>query len=120
MPLTIMWRQTATEMIIILSKFIEVKITAYPVFVSPMQSVLTPGKSIDKWFSCPCIIGLPAAYGTRRSDRVSKTTQLSSQLSNTPYQADSPKRHVPVIVEETKRTPSLALYKTMTTVTGQQ
>ena len=37
------------------------------------------------------------------------------QLSNTPYYADSPKGHVIVIVEETKRTPSLALYKTLTT-----
>ena len=55
-----------------------------------------------------------------RSDRVSITPQLSSQLSNTPYEADSPKRYVAVIVEETKRIPSLTLQdsKTLSTVTG--
>jgi len=50
-----------------------------------------------------------------------QTHQLGSQLSNTPYYADSPKRHETVIIEKTKRTPSLVLYeKTVTTVTGQQ
>ena len=50
-----------------------------------------------------------------------QTHQLGSQLSNTPYYADSPKRHETVIIEKTKRTPSLVLYeKTVATVTGQQ
>ena len=49
-----------------------------------------------------------------------QTHQLGSQLSNTPNYADSPNRHETVILEKTKRTPSLVLYKTVTTVTGQQ
>ena len=43
--------------------------------------------------------------------------QHGSQPSNTPYWADSPKRHVTVIVEEIKRTLSLIISKTVTTVT---
>ena len=49
-----------------------------------------------------------------------QTHQHGSQLSNTPYYADSPKRHVTVIVEKSKRTPFLVLYKAVNTVTGQQ
>ena len=48
-------------------------------------------------------IGRPTELMTGRSVRVSKTPQLSSQLSINPYLADSPKRHVTVIVEETTR-----------------
>ena len=40
-----------------------------------------------------------------------QTHQLGSQLSNTPDYADSPKRHETVILEKTKRTPSLVLYR---------
>ena len=47
--------------------------------------------------------------------------QLGNQLSDTPYYAASPKGHVTVVVEKTKRTPSLVHYnKTVTTATGQQ
>ena len=49
-----------------------------------------------------------------------QTQQLGSELPNTPYYADSPKRHETVTIEKTKRTPSLVLYKTVTTVTGKQ
>ena len=49
-----------------------------------------------------------------------QTHQLDSQLSNTPYYADSQKRHETVIIEKTKRKKTLVLYKTVTTVTGQQ
>ena len=41
--------------------------------------------------------------GSRRSDEMSKHTSSAVNSTNTPYEADSPKRHVTVIVEETKR-----------------
>ena len=36
--------------------------------------------------------------------------QLGNQLSDTPYYAGSPKRHVTVVDEKIKRTASLVLY----------
>ena len=44
-----------------------------------------------------------------------QTHQLGSQLSNTPYYADSPKRHETVINEKTKRTLCNTRYTTMCT-----
>ena len=42
--------------------------------------------------------------GNKEEWREEQTGQLGNQLSDTPYYADSPKRHVPVVVEKTKRT----------------
>ena len=72
------------------------------VFVSPVQPALLPGSPrIDAFNSLD-----------RRSHRVGNKAEcpkeqahrLGSQLSNTPYYADIPKRHETVIIEKAKRT----------------
>ena len=48
------------------------------------------------------IIGLPQGLH-KEERRDERTHELGSHLSNTPYYADSAKRHVTVIVEKTKQ-----------------
>ena len=73
------------------------------VFASPVLPALLPGSPRIDGFHV-LIIGLPQG---REQDRVSKEQihQLGSQLSSTPYYADSPKCHETVIIEKIKRTP---------------
>ena len=60
-----------------------------PMFVSPVQPALLPGSPHTDGFHV-LIIGLPQG---REQGRVleEQIHQLGSQLSNTPYNADSPK-----------------------------
>ena len=75
------------------------------VFVSPVQPCPIPGKSTFRWFHV-LIIGLP--HGMDKEEW--RNDQVGNQLSYTPYYAASPKRHATVIIEKTKRTPSLVLH----------
>ena len=72
------------------------------VFVSPVQPALLPGSPrIDGFHS----LDYPSHRVVNKAECPKEQThQLGSQLSNTPYYADSPKRHETVIIEKTKRT----------------
>ena len=80
------------------------------VFVSSVQSALLPGSPRIHGFRV-LIIGLPQGRGKEESlrDNLRVATWLKTpaqqSISNTPYLVDSPKRHVTVIVEKTKRIP---------------
>ena len=72
------------------------------VFVSPVQPALLPGSPRTDVFHV-LIIGLQQGRDKEQCPK-EQTHQLGSQLSNTPYYADSPKRHDTVTIEKTKRT----------------
>ena len=61
------------------------------VFVSPVQPALLPGSPRTDVFHV-LIIGLQQGRDKEQCPK-EQTHQLGSQLSNTPYYADSPKRH---------------------------
>ena len=133
------------------------RLTNSPSYLTKPSNTLPPFFfSFFFWFSCLCLSvpqqgreqgRVPHRAGTRKSphrvgtrksspqgrdkeDRPKEQThQLGSQISNTTYYADSPKRHETVKIGKTKRTPSLVFTadvfqlfaeKTVTTVTGQQ
>ena len=77
---------------------------------APCNLPLLPGSLCIDGFHV-LVIGLP--QGVDKAEWSNEQThQRSSQVSNTRYQADSPKRHVTVILMvETKRIPFLVIYK---------
>ena len=75
------------------------------VFVSPVPSALLQGSPRLNGFHV--LDYRSHRVGNKAECPKEQTHQLGRQLSSTPYYADSPKRHVTVIIEKTKRTPSL-------------
>ena len=71
-------------------------------FVSPVQSALTPGQSTHRLFYV-LIIGLPQGRD-KEERRDEQTHQLGNQLSDSPYYADSPKRHIIVVLKDQMNT----------------
>ena len=72
------------------------------VFVNPVQPALLPGSPRTDGFHV-LIVGLTQGRD-KEERRDEEIHQLGNQISYTPYYAASPKRHVTVVFEKTKRT----------------
>ena len=79
-------------------------LASFRVFISPVQTALLPGSPRIDGF---CSLDYRShRVGNKAECPKEQTHQLGNQFSNTPYYADSPKRHETVVIKKTKRTQS--------------